>query len=220
MDSREISNADYHRFDPAHQSGASELGSLSGDEQPVVLVSWQDAVRYCNWRSRQEGLQPVYDESDWTSDLTNDGYRLPTEAQWEYAARGGAEGKRYVWGDGPPPAGAGSFWDGPYRWPGSDVFTEYDDGYPVSAPVGSFPPNNYGLYDMAGNVGELCHDWYEALYYSASPSTNPAGPGYGSTKVLRDGWLPQFLRVAWRGQEDYANSGQSIGFRCVRSLSW
>jgi formylglycine-generating enzyme required for sulfatase activity len=136
---------------------------------PVVGINWEDAVAYCRWLSQKTGKN----------------YRLPTEAEWEKAARGGIEGRNNPWGDEEYDAG------GHYRANcGSDSDNDRirnKDGFLYTAPVGSFPPNGYGLYDMAGNVWEWCADSYDENYYSRSPETNPRGPDSGEKRVLRGG---------------------------------
>ncbi len=126
--------------------------NLKGREKhPVVHVNWFDAVAYSKWA----------------------GKRLPTEAEWEFAARGGLQGKEYIWGDDFEPGGKvlANIWQGAF--PNENTLK---DGYRFAAPVGSYPPNGYGLYDMAGNVWEWCSDWYLPDYFSRSPASNPTGP--------------------------------------------
>lgn len=164
-------------------------------DDPVILVSWHGAAAYCNWRSQSEGYQPCYDLTTWECDFTKKGYHLPTEAQWEYAARGSVSGRRFSWDD----PNTISHTQANYE---SDLSTIYDvnptSGYhplydddvnPLTAPVGDFSSNGYGLYDMTGNVFEWCNDWYDNGYYNISPYSNPTGPasspiGY---HVLRGG---------------------------------
>jgi sulfatase modifying factor 1 len=145
-------------------------------DHPVVVVSWRDAVAYCAWA----------------------GGRLPTEAEWEKAARGGLEGKLYPWGDAADPGRAN--YDSPAG----------------TTPVGSYPPNGYGLHDMAGNVWEWVADWYDAKYYASSPAANPPGPAQGSVRVLRGGaWLlfAHFCRVAYRFRNSPDFRFPLVGFR-------
>ncbi|MBC8326905.1 MAG: formylglycine-generating enzyme family protein [Verrucomicrobia subdivision 3 bacterium] len=124
---------------------------------PVVHVSWDDAHAYCAWLTDASGVK----------------HRLPSEAEWEYAARGGLEGKEYVWGDEQQPDGNphANIWQG--RFPRENTKV---DGFYGTAPVGTFPANGYGLHDVAGNVWEWCADWYAPTYYSQSPVKNPGGP--------------------------------------------
>ena len=193
MDKYEVSYAQYRLFDPDHPVE-------EGEEHPVADVSWYEAARYCNWRSRQEGLESCYDWKMWTCDFTKQGYRLPTEAEWEKAARGGQIGTSYPWGDEDPSGKAN------YR----------SDG---TSPTGSYAPNAYGLHDMAGNVWEWCHDWYDPEYYRSGPASNPTGPGTGDARVLRGGsWaeISGYLRCAARSFSDPGYGHSSIGFRCVR----
>ena len=215
MDVYEVTNAQYKKFVQAtghkepegyiYVNGSWVLGkpwqdkNLNGDNQPVMCVTWFDAVAYAEWA----------------------GKRLPTEAEWEYAARGGLKGKRFVWGDDwPPPKNAGNFADETAKktFPGWAIIDGYDDGYAYTAPVGKFTPNGYGLYDMAGNIWEWCADWYDSNYYAISLKSNPIGPSSGSYRVLRGGswnFYDMFnLRVAARAlfpMNGYVN----VGFRCV-----
>ncbi len=132
--------------------------------QPVVAVSWIDAVRYCEWFGRTAGRR----------------CRLPTEAEWEFAARGGAEGRRYPWGDAAPQLQP-------------DYGARWSNG---PEPVGQRPPNAYGLYDMCENVHEWCSDWYGADYYSVSPARNPLGPETGSRRVSRGGSWRHHIKIS------------------------
>ena len=192
IDAYEVTNAQYQKFMDATVRAAPtywDNSKYNAPEQPVVGVSWYDAVAYAEWA----------------------GKRLPTEAEWEKAARGGLAGKRYQWGDEAPDSG------GVYR-ANYDPGNYTEDGYNYPAPVGSFPPNGYGLYDMAGNVWEWCADWLGDDYYENSPLNNPLGPDFGTDRVLRGGsWahLPDSLRVAYRCYDPPAIADHNIGFRCV-----
>jgi formylglycine-generating enzyme required for sulfatase activity len=185
---------------------------FKGDNLPVERVSWLDAVTYCNKRSQNEGLIPAYtiDGENVTWDRGANGYRLPTEAEWEYACRAGATG----------PFGIGDIttaqanYDGNYAYDGraQGEFRE------KTWDVGSGAANEWGLYDMHGNVREWCWDWYGA--YSADPQTDPAGPDSGLQKVFRGGsWYnsAQYLRSACRNSGVPASRDDKIGFRLVRS---
>jgi hypothetical protein len=148
MGKYEVTNAEYGKFNPGHSSGSYHGHDLSADDQPVVLVSWWDAIKYCNWRSGQEGLERCYNESTGSCDFSKKGYRLPTEAEWEYAARGGLQGKRYVWGDGSPPPGAANVADetAKAQWSSWTIFEGYDDGYAVRLPVLRQPDEQQHLH--------------------------------------------------------------------------
>jgi sulfatase modifying factor 1 len=192
-----ITNAQYARF--VHETGRRvpylednrvqldnwdqerRIYPAGREQHPVVLVSWHDAQAYCEWA----------------------GGRLPTEAEWEKAARGGLEGKLYPWGDEIDPS-----------------LANYDNRQGTTA-VGSYPANGYGLYDIVGNVWEWVADRYDAKYYHRSPLTNPQGPAQGTVRVLRGGaWLlfPQFCRVAYRFRNSPDFCFNLIGFRLAHSL--
>ncbi len=186
-----------------------KLGStLTNDKYPIVGVSWLDAVAYCNWRSEREGFQKVYtiSGSDVTADWNASGYRLPTEAEWEYAAR--SLGKNEVW--------AGTSSEINFRaYANSHI---YEDGYQYAAPVGSFRANGLGLYDMSGNVYEWC--WDRKDTYPSDSQTNPRGPESGYTRVVRGGcWdsLAAHSRCTSRNKAPLDYKGYLIGFRIARS---
>jgi formylglycine-generating enzyme required for sulfatase activity len=176
---------------------------------PVEQVRWSDAVQFCNHRSQLEGLQPCYDPTTWKCNFHANGYRLPTEAEWEYACRAGAA-TTFFFGDN-------SSQLGDYAW-----FDKNAGGHPQ--PVGHKMPNAWGLYDICGNVWQWCNDFYQVDYYLQAPRQDPAGPDSGKTKVLRGGaWRfdADSCRAAYRYNENpgYADVcfGYDIyGFRCVR----
>jgi formylglycine-generating enzyme required for sulfatase activity len=162
---------------------------FSHPDQPVVSPSWHDAYAYCGWLSQRTGRR----------------YRLPTEAEWERAARGGVESALYVWGD-QSPDNATAY----RRWKGS-----IEAPYPVALN----PPNAYGLYDITENVHEWCADWYDPAFYAISPERNPAGPSTGTRKASRGGsWRHQIkvARCAARSSIPPAFQYADYGFRVAR----
>ncbi|HVC94603.1 MAG TPA: formylglycine-generating enzyme family protein [Pirellulales bacterium] len=189
-------------------------------DHPAVYVSWNDAVAFCNWLSKKEGKK----------------YRLPTEAEWEYACRAGTE-TRYSCGDDAEElvrVGNVADEDNRRHWPKSITIIENNnkkqtnipfpalpgrDGYGYTAPVGKFRANAFGLYDMHGNAWEWCSDRYDEHYYENSPTDDPKGPSAGTLRVLRGGgWndsSPAGLRCAFRGSNDPVDRDRGIGFRVV-----
>jgi len=207
-------------------------GGRSMVNDPMVDVSWYGAAAYCNWRSEKEGLEECYNLSTWDCDFSKKGYRLPTEAEWEFAARGGLVGKRFIWGDTISHSRANyfSYWgmgEPPYYpydlGPTSGHHPTWNDGLlPYTSPVGSFSANGYGLCDITGNAWEWCNDWYSRTYYSSSPTNNPVGPtGPLSHRVVRGGDWGAFVprshgwRVAFRSSFTPAEWHYCFGFRLV-----
>jgi formylglycine-generating enzyme required for sulfatase activity len=205
-----------------------EKGGRDMSDDPMVEVSWYGAASYCNWRSSQEGYESCYNLSTWECDFSKHGHRLPTEAEWEYAARGGQHNPyyRFPWGDTISHNQANYYAD-PCSYPYDVNPTEgshpdWDDGiYPYTSVVGSFAANGYGLYDMTGNVWEWCNDWYDDDYYYVSPYDNPEGPASGIYRVMRGGgwnYGVYYSRVAYRDLSGPDNRSFSGGFRIVLDL--
>ena len=199
---------------------AQTKGDRNMADDPMVMVTWYGAVAYCNWRSQQEGRRPCYNLSTWVCGLSKNGYHLPTEAQWEYAARGGLSRKRFPWGNTISHSQANYYSSGLCSYdisPTEGFHPTWNDGIrPYTSPVGSFAPNGYGLYDMTGNVWEWCNDWYLRSYYSSSPQTDPTGSTSGTDRVLRGAaWRygAQQCRMTFRGCDPPDSRCYEFGFR-------
>jgi formylglycine-generating enzyme required for sulfatase activity len=202
----EVTNAQYRLFMKSHSSGNHGGDDLNGDNQPVVSVNYRDdAVQYARWLSEKSGKR----------------YRLPTEAEWEYAARAGTSTRNY-WGDISSKACS---YANVLDMASKRAFSAFGpdnhkcrDGYKVSAPVGSFKPNAFGLYDMMGNVWEWTSDWYDEGYYKKSPRDNPQGPSSGWARVIRGGGWNSGSRLIRSSRRTYVDPGFSLdnlGFRLV-----
>jgi len=201
IDKYEVTNAQYLKCVVAGACQAAAYATdnqLNQDQQPVVGVAWDDAKTYCQWA----------------------GARLPTEAEWENAARG-TDGRIYPWGNVLDDSKL-NFCDHNCEFDWKDAAA--DDGYERTAPVGSYPAgaSPYGALDMAGNVWEWTADWYAPEYYGRSPGRNPPGPDSGELRVLRGGaWLSDAygIRAAYRNEYDPTSRYYAIGFRCAAAGS-
>lgn len=226
---REVTNAEFRAFKADHDSGSYAGVSLNEDDEPVVRVRWEDAAQFLNWLSIEDGLQPVYEQHDgaWVPvrPLRN-GYRLPTEAEWAWAARF-AERKQpliYPWGSTlPPPDRSGNFADVSASGLLPTTLVTYSDGFKAAAPVGSFPADALGLFDLGGNVSEWIQDYYEITIdpdAASKTAVDPLGPTEGRFHVVRGpSWRSATvtdLRLAYR---DYsADEREDLGFRIARNL--
>ena len=199
MSATEITQAQYIEVMKTNPSYSQE-----DHRCPVEQVRWYDAVTFCNKLSRAAGLHPCYNLSTGECDFTKNGFRLPTEAEWEYACRAGTSTAYYTGDTEEDLSRAGWY---------------YGNSEAITHPVGRKEPNSWGLYDMHGNVKEWCNDWWDPDYYNISPDKNPTGPETGPLRVFRGG---SYLRQADACQSAYRNAGppekiyRTVGFRIVR----
>ncbi len=222
----EVTNEQFRKFRPTHDSGFVGRTSLDLDSLPVTRVSWNDAVEFCNWLSTQEGLPVAYEQrgGSWTLKTpVGNGYRLPTEAEWEYAARYAGQGRfrRYGWGDALPlPPNSGNLAGSEARELVTTAFSDYRDDAAALAKPKQFPANALGLYDMTGNVSEWTTDRYSSFFDPAA-ATDPLGPSEGTQHVVRGAnWRTNGmseLRLAWR--DGAAGASDTIGFRVARYVA-
>ncbi len=202
----EVTNAQYDTFRPAHDSGENFDMSLDQPNLPVVYVSWEDANAFAEWLSKETGQT----------------FRLPTEAEWEYAARAGSEQIRF-WGNNPDEACEYANVADMTAKEERPNWTSFhcDDGYAGAAPVGSFKPNEWGLYDMLGNVWEWCADVYNSEAYSRLPQQDPLFQGAGEYRVMRGGgWSNGPLGITSSHRVGLSpNFGHhSLGIRLVKTI--
>ncbi len=219
-----VSNRQYRMFNKKHFSGNYAGHSLNGDDQPVVNVSWEDAVRYLNWLSEQDTLEPFYIAKDTTfipSTPPTNGYRLPTEAEWAFCARqlGYKRQQRFPWeGAFPPRRVTGNFADESARTFLPNIISGYNDKFPVSSPIGAFPANRGGFFDMGTNIGEWCHDYYTPNSRAFTKQTDPLGPISGKHRVIRGAsWRDASvteLRLSYRAY--HREPRDNVGFRIAR----
>lgn len=245
MDIYEVTKAlwdEVKAYNGGNGYGYWNIGDGKAPNHPVHSVNWFDMAKWCNARSERDGLTPVYyTDAGFTTvyktgeiapfaDWSAGGYRLPTEAEWEKAARGGAADTRFPWTDYTNKI---SWAKANYYGLSNNYSFDLDGGsgayhptfatgdYPYTSPVGYFDPNGYGLYDMAGNVWEWCWDWYDSSYYASSPANDPRGPaGPLSYRVRRGGSWYSFAtgaRVTSRPLVFFPDADEPvIGFRCAR----
>jgi len=202
MDKYEVTQDQYARLQ------LSDPSRFEGARLPVEQQTWIDAARFCDERSIQEGLDPCYDEDTLECDFEANGYRLPTEAECEYASRAGST-TRYYWGDDP-------------RILGQHAWTEENSGQRTHE-VGTRRPNRWDLFDMNGNVAEWVHDYYSEDYYRSSPDRNPRGPEDGEYRVIRGGAWNSSVEAILPTHRSFSASvddgclvSDAVGFRCVR----
>ena len=225
----EITNAQFKKFNPDHSSGTTNGMSLSNQLQPVVRVTWEQAALFCNWLSDQDDLPRFYLTEEGSTgekvvsfDLNSHGYRLPSEAEWAFSARKtDSILLKYSWGaDLPPLPQSGNFADISVQNFLGDILFNYNDNYIHTAPVGTFSPNHYGLYDLAGNAAEWVHDYYGAVGNIDGVEENPFGPDSGQYHTIRgSSWAHGAvteLRLSFRDFGDQPRD--DVGFRIARFL--
>lgn len=223
---REVTNAEFRLFDSEHSSGTIQGLTLDNEGQPAVQISWTRAALYCNWLSEQEGLPLYYQvEGEEVVGFNPDavGYRLPTEAEWAWVARTDGSGNvlKYPWGDQlPPPENAGNFADVTVRAYLGEVMFDYNDNYFATAPVASFTPNQYGIFDLAGNVSEWVHDYYGAVGAVGGPEVDPKGPELGQFHTIRgSSWAHGAITEMRLSFRDFGEEPRDdVGFRIARYL--
>ena len=225
LQTTEVTNAQFRQFEPDHNSGQVESSSLNQKHQPAAQVSWQQAAAFCNWLSKKEGLPAFYQQkkgivTGYNSSAT--GYRLPSEAEWAWAARTSGQALlRFPWGDTfPPTQVVGNYADTTSAYVTGSSLNSYTDGHVVSAPVASFKPNQHGLYDMGSNTSEWVHDVYGIPSANGATQRDPLGrqPQTDDNYVIRGAsWDHSKLRELRLSYRDYGQAGRDdVGFRVAR----
>ena len=223
---KEVSNAEFRLFNSEHTSGTVRGLTLDNEAQPVVRVTWNQAALFCNWLSDQESLANFYEVVDGEVVGFNRGsigYRLPTEAEWAWVARTDGSGSqlKYAWGEQlPPTENSGNFADISSQSYLGEVLFNYNDGYLATAPVASFKPNQYEVYDMAGNVAEWVHDFYGAVGSIGGVEIDPLGPSDGQFHTIRgSSWAHGSITELRLSFRDFGEEVRDdVGFRVARYL--
>lgn len=224
---KEVTNKEFLKFRRDHISGDGVHASLAANNNPVVSISWSDAIEYCNWLSAEEGLTPAYKKrfEKWEMVMpTPNGYRLPSEAEWawaiRYQARSGAP--TYAWGNRlPPRRDSGNYAGRSARDLVPSVLPGYDDGYASTAPVGSFPANVLGIHDGSGNVAEWIQDYYSVPQPGQTDAViDPTGPKRGAQHVIRgSSWRHAGITELRSSYRDFGSRGRvDVGFRIARNI--
>ena len=223
LQTTEVTNAEFRLFQTSHNSGQIQGNSLNREHQPVAQVSWQQAAQFCNWLSQREGLAPFYKETNGVVSGYNrsaTGYRLPTEAEWAWAARVDGESVlKFPWGESfPPTEPVENYADSASAYVTGRIINGYTDGHVVTASVASFPPNQKGLYDMGGNVAEWVLDVYGIPSDSGTTQVDPTGLQTGDNYVIRGAsWSHSKIAELRLSHRDYGQAGRDdVGFRIAR----
>jgi len=223
----EVSNTEFAKFRPGHDSGSDIHPSMAGGGNPVARVTWSDAVQYCNWLSAREGLPPAYEEKfgEWVAVRPfPSGYRLPTEAEWAWAIRyeGSAGTRKFAWGtDMPPKRNSGNFADKSAMDLVPTIIPRFDDGFASTAPAGKFSPNAIGILDGAGNVAEWVNDIYTVPTPGiTTPIVTPLGPEFGNSHVIRgSSWRHAgMLELRSSFRDSGVEARPDVGFRIARNV--